>query len=690
MFDINEGWAARFESACLPTKSAQDGWQIDHRSEPGFVEPTLRILEGDPSTARVLIVAAPGAVGKSTFARALGERTRTVLVDLAKTEPLGGNFFVGGIANAFGFQALANVTNGSLGLVVDALDEAQMRSGSEGFAAGLLDLGKIVQQPDTLPATLFGRAAAAEEAWLVLVEAGLDVCLLEIEFFDDHRAIMYLKQKLAVLAATRPDMHSSYRKHREVFEKLALEIRGKLVETPGGNETRFAGYAPVLDAICSYSLDEDDQNPSARIATLSAAGPISLVNQIAAGILAREQSKVAAQLSQRDLPLAGQPELYTPEEQLGRIAATMMGAPMPNAPHITDPVVRKAYDEMIADFAPQHPFLDARGQASNAAFAAFVLVWAITTGNAPDQARRALRSNPTLGAGLYFELFVHWLESSAAPQFSLIDIGALYGSFLSQVRQGEQPTLEISGEPEDDFVEVSFEMLEPASEEARDHRSHGPFRAAAGDIAEFRGPIGGVRVVAPIAVILGDGRSASITAPVEIEASMLEIDASEVRIFKAVGRDDADTQLVTLSAHEASVANVERIVSHGAKFTVSFPGDRKYPWVDHAIEPIPAADERIAALRRRARRILTSFRSHSRGTLRRLAAKIDHVRMMKEGNLGPKLLSLLIQDGIIRSVEAGKFYELNPDQLASKFGMDYQALQQQRWTSEADGYLASV
>jgi hypothetical protein len=52
---------------------------------PAFVEPALRTIQGDPFAARAIVVAAPGAVGKSTFARTLGAVTSSVLVDLART-----------------------------------------------------------------------------------------------------------------------------------------------------------------------------------------------------------------------------------------------------------------------------------------------------------------------------------------------------------------------------------------------------------------------------------------------------------------------------------------------------------------------------------------------------------------------------------------------------------------------------
>ena len=689
MFSIEDGWSTRFHGATAPPVSKTSGWLVETSTDPAFVEPTVRLIHGDPWVSRVIVIAAPGAVGKSTLARAISAKTGATLVDLARTDPLGGNFFVGGIANAFGHRALVDASEGRIALVVDALDEAQLRSGAEGFSAGLNDLCKIVQHSSALPAALLGRAAAAEEAWLILSEAGIETCLLEIEFFDDQQAITYLARRLPALADTREATKLAFASHGPKFVELAVATREKLTNTSGGREMRFAGYAPVLDAICTYALDEEELNPSARLAEAAAEGPISLVERIARSILEREHGKLVDQVDALPPGLDGS-TLYTPEEQLGRIVAKLFGAAPPSSSQIADADFRQVYDRMVSEFVPQHPFFSARGGPSSAAFAAYALVWAITSGAAPAAARRALAAQPGMGAGLYFEMYMSWLSSEAdGPKLlDLADVGPLYASLSSQAMRGETPMLEISGEPDTNTVDVTFEMVPSASHPEDKSRIYGPYQSTTDSIVEFRGLVGGLHIVAPISVIIGDGQAASITAPVQIEIDLLEIDGRDLRVFKStfVATEPLGDQ-VSLVAADASVSRVERISMHGAILSVTFPGSHTYPWADHSIDPQPAPDERIASLRRRARRILTSFRSHSKGALVRLAAKIEHVRMIKEGPDGPKLLERLKADGILTLFDASKFYELHPEKLAAAFNMDYQALQQQRWTREADDYL---
>jgi hypothetical protein len=694
MFDLASGWRPRMAGAVLPQRSDKAGWLIDHLAEPGFVEPGLRTIQGDPLTARAIIVAAPGAVGKSTFAKTLGALTSSVLIDLARTELLGGNFFVGGIANAFGIPTLTEAGNGRLGLVIDALDEAQLRSGAEGFSAGLSDLGRIVSQPSALPAVLFGRSAAAEEAWLVLSEAGLDPCLMEIEFFDEARALQYIDKKLAVLADRRSESRAAYARHADSFRGLATATRGKLIGMPGGDDPRFAGYAPVLDAVCSYAVEDENLNPQARIAQLSAESPVALIAEIAGAILTREQGKLVGQLRE-DVGLDGVDEstLYSPEEQLARLASVVIGAPIPAGPSFDRPEVRRAYDRMVANLAPQHPFLDARSDASNAAFASYMLVWAMTSGATPDAARRALAARPSLASGLLFELYMLWLtedNARASPRnLNLADVGPLYAAFTSQAGQRQQASLEVTGEPGDNIAEVAFDM-ETAGAADGQARRYGPFDASLDGFLELRGPLANIRISAPAAVIVGDGSALNVTAPVEIDVESLVIDGREVRIFKSAGNVADEFQQVALNAVEVDAGRIERVTVLGGRLTVSFPGARSHPWTDYAVIPPVAPSPEVEVLRRRLRKVLTAFRSHSKGTLVRLAAKIDHARMMKRGDLGPRLINQLLVDGILTTFDAGKFYVLHPDQMGAALNMDYQALLQQRWSSESDEYLGRL
>ena len=222
-----------------------------------------------------------------------------MLVDLAKTDTLGGNFFTGGLSKALGYDAPSAAEKGEICLVIDALDEAQMRDGPQGYKSALLDLADITKAPSALPAVLLGRGLAAEDAYLLLNAAGHDACLLKVEYFTDEQAAQYLCNKLPLVAARSRKVASAYRDHKGRFHELAEQARARLIALAGSEQTKFAGYAPVLDAICEFTLEDDALNPQAKIANLTPSTPIELIEDITTTILRREQGKVREQFHER-------------------------------------------------------------------------------------------------------------------------------------------------------------------------------------------------------------------------------------------------------------------------------------------------------------------------------------------------------------------------------------------------------
>lgn len=693
MLDIANFWSRRLGGITAAGTSKLPGWESSVTKVPGFVEPSLTLLEGDPEAAKLLIIAAPGAVGKSSYASALAATTNMSLVDLAKTSPLGGNFFSGGLPKAFGYQALTDAVNGKISLIVDALDEAQMRAGPQGYEAGLLDLADIASEPTALPVVLLGRAIAAEDAYLLLTSKGYRACLLQIEFFSSEQAAEYLAKKLPIVAQCSPKVVAAFRDHHESFSRLAQQTRTKLMEVAGAEKIQFAGYAPVLDAICEFALDEKDLNPQAKLSRLKSANQIDLIDSITTSILEREQGKLRCQFKERnpavpDKTLAG---LYEVDEQLERVAYSLFGGPQPPCPEFSDADLEAAYLDMVERFAPQHPFLAGIGNASNPVFAAYVLAWALRTSRYGPLARRAAVSKPGLVSGLVFGLYARHLALRDDRKMPLSDVGVLYQALNSQISPGQRVQLEISEEA--DAIQIDFEILEridARTNTAAQGQTWGPFTTSADEFLELHSPFSNVYIEAPIAVELGDGIIQQIGAPTQLVVRQLLISAKQVLVHSASTGTQNQLQTVSLIAEEAECQGVQVVdIRDKALLSVSWPGAKAHPWTNFATEVPAAADADVTFLRRRLRKILTAFRSHSKGALVRLAAKIDHNRMIKDAR-GAALLDQLIEDKTLVLFDGGKFYCLDPDVMGRNLGLGYHELAQSKFTPESDSYLINV
>ncbi len=99
----------------------------------GYVSPSFKVTSW-PNDAAVILVEAPGAVGKSSAALALAERARWPLVRAERAQvgsyTLSG-LVLGSITSAGTF--IESLRDGSAGIVVDSLDEAHFRAGTHNF-----------------------------------------------------------------------------------------------------------------------------------------------------------------------------------------------------------------------------------------------------------------------------------------------------------------------------------------------------------------------------------------------------------------------------------------------------------------------------------------------------------------------------------------------------------------------------
>jgi hypothetical protein len=687
MFEIESFWLPRLGKHEPQPSSSLKGWTGDPGITDGFVEPALSLKIGDPATSDVIIVAAPGAVGKTTFAKTIAHLFGLAYVDLAETTPIGGNFFSGGITRAFGKDALNAASQGRLGLVVDGLDEAQMRITPEGFAAGIEDLATLTEMKS--PPVLFGRSLAAEETWLTLSAAGRRPCLLEIDFFDDVRAENFIATRMATLAKGSPKLSGAFGSHRDRFIALGIETRRRLVSVGGSDSIRFTGYAPILDAICSFALDEDELNPQSKLSHLNGQTQIQLINAVCDAVLLREQAKVVSQLVAQfpgeDPNLIR--SLYGPNDQRARLSAALLGSATPAVPALKSAALGRAYIDMVGRFFPSHPFFDGTGKRpANAVFAADLLVDSLVAPQRKDAALQSARADQRLITGLIFDLYVERITTSSS-EMPLQDVGLLYEALKAQTGAQQRATLEITQADESDAdIAVQFEIVNRANPETPE-RLYGPFKSSAQTPLELRTPMSNVFVSAAIWATLGDSAGLLIDAPCEVDVSALTIAAKQVLVQRSP--DTASDASVALLAEEADTMSVQDVTVQGATLLVSWPNARQHPWINFAYEPPAAASPDLEFMRGRLRKILTAFRSHSKGALVRLAAKINHLRTTKDTR-GVFLVQRLLSDGVLSSFEAGKFYVLNARKLAELVNINYHALQLKQYTKELDSYLEDV
>ena len=689
-YTIDNFWVPRLAGVVQPSSALTlPGWSVEQTTNPSFVEADLRLRESFGGlNAPIWLVAAPGAVGKSTLAKQISARTGAVYLNLAKAETVAGNYLTGGLVKN---QLLPSWEDQKTTILIDALDEARLRVTPSSFVDFLNDVESLARGR-SVPTVLFGRVGIVEEAWIILSENGLDCPVLDIDFFDEKRAKRFIMSALGRLAneAGNERLATSLDSHKSMYGDAVANFVEGLGEATASDGARFAGYAPVLEAVATVLSGVT--NPANLNDAVQQEMQGQVLQYLADRILDREAEKLRDQL--QGVTGAVKKELYSPEEQLTRLTQRIYQTTGPVMPSVEVPSEhRTAYDTALKNFLPQHPFLDGTGdQESGAVFGAVINARALfspsteTVDAAEKHAGHGTHApNPFL---IDFYLNIAQQRSGDPPLVPPEHIIALYESVLARASVGDFVRLTIEGDEDSEDADVEIH-ISSAGAQGVDPRIL--LRTSQAGVLRFGRQVNGVSVDAPqLDVVIGSGNSVEMIAPVSLNVARLKFDCPELAVqrgnHKGAGKDAA----VILEASELLESKVTSapLVRNGTELLVTWPGSSSYPWTQFSIVSNETNSRDIhhdAPLG--LRRLVLAFRSHSRGRLARYQDKIEHVRMTK-GKLGVAIRERLMRDGIL-SIE-GEMYFLDPDKLGSVVGTKYQDLKMKRFSDEARNYVSSI
>ena len=312
-YTIQQFWKPRLPIAPVPSATLVRGWSIESDGLTTFKEAPLALSielssDSDPEHSPILLVSAPGAVGKSTLARQIAYETGAVYIDLAKADPVGGNTLSGGLVRS-GLYPQWQAQNTAV--LIDGLDEARLRVTQEAFEVFLADVVEL-SKGRAVPTVLFGRTGAVQDAWLLLSDTAVEIAVLEIGYYGPDASIEFAEARLR---AALPD--SPHRAPQRRAVQLLLERLREQTESDGD---RFAGYAPVLHAVAERVAKA--RNPAALVAEIERGEQPVTLQTVVSSILERERGKLDT-LQFDDPNLASR--LYAANEQLDRLVARVYG-----------------------------------------------------------------------------------------------------------------------------------------------------------------------------------------------------------------------------------------------------------------------------------------------------------------------------------------------------------------------------
>jgi hypothetical protein len=595
----------------------------------------------------IILVAAAGAVGKTTLARQISEETTALYVDLAEAEPVGGNTLSGGLAKSGIFDDWqANRTT----VLIDGLDEARLKVTQPAFEAFLLDIADI-SAGRRVPSVLFGRTGAIEEAWLILSDRA-KICVLEIGYYGSEAAKEFACAHLSV--------SKSMSQHRAKDEEAVALILSRLREDTSSDGDRFAGYAPVLMAVANRVAGEP--NSSALIARIEKGDQPITLGGIVDSILEREQQKLKS-ISFQEPHLRN--SLYSAQEQLQRLAAHIYRTGEPPLPSMS-PSDAEAYANALASWVPEHPFLDGNVNAASAVFGAAIAAHALRNGKSRAA---ALKNELARGSAANPFLSEFYLKNVVNEDLPPEHVGIIYASIRARLSLGDQASLVVEGaENEDELESLRSEIEISVNRPDADRPRVLQFSSEQAGVIRFGNHLEDADINAPQAHVEfgGYGQEVVLIAPINIQSNKLTVGG-----LRLIAESTVDQQhpSIYLEASEANVSSITTppILNGGVQLSVSWPGASSYPWTSYSVAPATSDDPRIAEALRRFRKFVISFRSHSKGSLKRYAAKIEHERMTK--GLGKVILNHMISTGILSN--DGKMYTLHSQTLSDVAGVSY-------------------
>ena len=617
-----------------------------------------------PETSPIILVSAPGAVGKSTLARQIAYETGSIYLDLATADPVGANTLSGGLARS---NLYIPWTSGDVAILLDGLDEARLRVTQEAFESFLSDVAHL-SVGRAVPTVLLGRTGAIQEAWLILTvnENTDNVSVFEIGYYSAEESVEFAA---ATLRVAKPDS-PHHTVERRCLELLLREIRNQ-TDSDGD---RFAGYAPVLQAVAKRV--EQEGNPSALVSQIEGGGQPVTLNTVATAILEREQGKLS------NVPFED-PELgkslYSPTEQLDRLVARVYNLPPPALPEMSV-ADTQTYSNLLDTWVDEHPFLEAsRNSPSSAVFDALISTQALRS---PLSAASALQRELRRGASVN-PFLSEFYFSKGFSSIPLEHIGVVYASLRSRLSLGDTASLTVAGSEDDDEeaalqAEVEITYSRSGSDDPRN------LRLATEQVGKLYlgSHLEDVDVFLPdTRVEIGPGSEAVLVAPVNIQCKDLSIITDKVIVEKPSDQEVA----VFLEADLFSGTQIASlpVIRGNVELGVCWPGATAYPWSNFSVEPTIPEDPRLDEALRRFRKFVIEFRSHSNHGLARFSGKINHARMTK--GTGQAVLDLMVEEGILNRSQTRYFLKI--DRLSELTGATYVDCAMRRFNDKAIAFV---
>lgn len=683
-------------------------------SDEAFVRPILKAENGfGADNPPIILISAPGAVGKSALARFIAAEKKCHLWDLSKLR-LGTNTFKGTLANAFDAedysQLVSDLRNGRLLFVLDAFDEAEIVSGWARVEEFLNELFDLVKKSPGHTLILLARSTTAQLMDIYLSDLAEADALdsrhvaYSIDYFLEDQAVKFIELHLDKQGKTTQRQH--YTAFREAVDKIFTlfytVVKMNDLDKPwASHEVKsFLGYAPVLQAIARYIAQFDNfayvQNTFVDPDSLS--DGTSLVSGLMNDLLLREQEKLGQQLKQVGLQeAAGWDDwetIYTPIEQLRRLFLYLQ----PNqeqkqrAFFVDEEGVPgwliAEYSTALKNFIEQHPFV-LNGAFTGPAFQDYAFARLLAEKCLYSEVKDAWHNvivddKAYIASPLFALLYLNINHGEASGDLA----GYLYESAISRQGFQSQPRLIIlpREETDDDLVHwlqiITEDEIANGDEVARKQEVDMRFLLDVKDDmpVTFTRRLTRSYIEVKGWVVLGRPDIVFELKDSEVICHGLVIQSNTL-IVRNYGQHEQVSIEAAQYQQKPHVLNIDQ--NNPSSITISWPDGQRHPWSNFYCEPLEYESHDFEEAVLGLRRIVSFFRKDRRDDFARYKQLVDNVVVGKR-QIRRDLRDYLIEKRIL--THRTPLYYLDMKTLET-YGINFESLRQAKLEDELRNFI---
>lgn len=655
----------------------------------GYIPPNLSLVEGslpDQQTPKVILVSATGATGKTALALTLSAKNNIPIFDLAKYPPVAARAVTGLLFDEFepeeGDLFRKGLYEGKNAIIIDAMDEGRVKVNENAFNAFLDDIVKLSSRSVGTPFILLGRNQILEHTYLYFLEKEIEASLLKIEPFTKQQAKDFIDFKVS-----EEKFNAEYKLVRDFIInslKSFFDSTSSIANSQDTEYEKFIGYAPVLSAISTLLIKERNYTKLYNNLKDKELEGIDLINTILEYILNREKNEKVGMLILPEMlsKLSNQQksrfakQAYNFLEQSSRLIQKELRCNPTVYKTFDTKHVNDEYNEKIDVWVDEHPFrLD--GKFQNIVFESYALAQIMANSENDGLASRYLNSRYK---GSYL-LFLFFEKVAKERKINTKHLNHIFKS-LKEIEGANiraEMIIEIIENNQNEF-EGEIEYLINSTDSSTSYSYD--LQMQKQEPIVIGGNLGSIKISHPGKVIF-KGDLVEFKAPTYVECDEIIFNANEVVFGETINKDIEEDIIFEcrdfrIDYEERNNPTLIRYIPK-EKIGIISQNDPPYPFYDFASEAEGTLELRaeLEPLYRILRRIILSFRSHSKGMLARYKAKIEHRRILKN-EMGERILKKLIETGVL--FEEGTFYCINPAKLDEHLRINYHDLQRRKVT----------